>query len=507
MRSPFRVATATAAFALAAVVVTGCTAAPSDEETSIRIGVNSGNLAAQYDPALAFVHATDVSGIYETLYTYDTKTAALEPLLGTSYELSTDRRTLTVELRDDVEFVGGNPMTAEAVAESLTLMAAAEDSQLFGTSAEYGATYEAAGEYTLEITATKAMDVPGGFFEIILGGIPIADPESFADREAAAQSPMGTGPYLIDEVVPEVSAKLVRNPDYWDPDRYPFDEVTILAFDDDVARLNALSSGQIDAGSLGLTVAQEATDAGFVASTSEAGRFTALWIADRAGTIVPALADIRVREAMQLAFDRETINETLNRGYGFLTSQPGISSTGEYVEGGDDRYGYDPDRARELMAEAGYADGFEFVLPTTTFLGVSDWAPVVQQSLADIGITVTLEPFSDASAWFGAAMSGEYPVIMYREQPGDMARVFLIPDALFNNPHFDDPVVAEAWDTVLNGTSEEAEAARHEIGARSLDEAWMVVIANSKVLWFSKEGITVEVDGAGYPHLDQFGLS
>jgi peptide/nickel transport system substrate-binding protein len=497
-----------AALAVAGGVITGC-AAPSPDVgvTSITIGVTPSNLGAEYDPAIAGVYSVDGSGVFESLYTYDPKTIELVPVLGTSYELSDDRRTLTVELRHDVEFVGGTPMTAEAVAESLSLMAALEDSQLFGISTDYGATYSAAGEYTVQITSTKAMDVPGGFFEIILGGIPIVDPASFADREAAAASPRGTGAYLIDEVVPEVSVSLVRNPDYWDPDRYPFDEVTILAFDDDVARLNALTSGQIDAGSLGLNFAQEAEDAGFTASTSEWGRFTALWIADRAGTIVPALADIRVREAISLAFDREAINETLNQGYGVVTSQPAIPSTAEYVEGGDDRYGYDPERARELLAEAGYADGFDIVMPSTTFLGIADWQPVVQQSLADIGIRVTFESYADVGAWFDAAMSGRYPVIMYREGPSDVGRVFINPDALFNHPRFDDPVVAEAWDTVFNGTSEDAERARHDIGARSLDQAWLVVFANSKVLWFSREGVTVDVDGGGFPQLWQFGRS
>jgi peptide/nickel transport system substrate-binding protein len=503
-----RIVTALAALAIAGGVMTGCTASPADEgTTSIRIGVNPSNLAARYDPATAFIHATDTSGLYESFFTGDTKTGELEPLLATSYELSDDRKTLTVELRDDVKFVGGDPMTADAVVEFFNLLAADEESGLFTPAADFGATFEATGEYSIKVTTTGPMDVPGvGLYYFVLG-THIANPKSMADREAAATSPQGTGPYLVDEIVPEVSVKLVRNPDYWNPEAYPFDEVEILAFDDDVARLNALTSGQVDAASLGLSFAQEATEADFNVNLSpNGGRFTALWIADRAGTIVPALADRRVREAMQLAFDREAINETINQGYGLVTSQLGNPATDEYVEGGDDRYGYDPERARELMAEAGYADGFDLAIPSTTFLGVNAWEPVVTQSLADIGIRVTIDSYADAGAWFTEAMSGRYPVIMYSEQPGDALRVFLTPDALFNGTKYMDPVIAEAWDAVLTGTTDEMKAALTQIGERTLDEAWMVVFASTPVLWFSREGITVEVDGAGFPHLDQFGV-
>jgi peptide/nickel transport system substrate-binding protein len=497
--------TTAAAIAITTVMVAGCAATPADETASIRIGVNAASLQGQYDPATAFIFALDTSGIYESLFFRDPRTFELQPNLAISYELGDDRRTMTVELRDDVSFVGGEPMTAAAVAEFLTLLAADEEASVYPIfTTQYSATFTAIGETTIEVTTAKAIDVPGGFLENFTQ-TPIADPASMADREAAATTPKGTGPYLIDEVVPQVSAVLVRNPDYWDPERYPFDEVTILAFDDDVARLNALKSGQIDAAPIGLRMADEARAAGFTMNLSAAGRYATLWIADRAGTIVPALADVRVREAISLAFDRETINETLNFGYGVVTSQPGVSTTPEYVPGGEDRYGYDPERARRLMAEAGYSDGFDMTIPITSFLGISDWGPVVQQSLADIGIRVTFDDFPDVGAWFGAGFSGEYPVFLATAESPNVSLNFFAPDAMFNHPTYVDPVTTELWNTVLNGSSEEALEARAEIAAYALDQAWLAVFANTPHLWASRSGFTVNVDNAGFPQLLSFG--
>jgi peptide/nickel transport system substrate-binding protein len=504
-----RLVAAAAGLTLAAGFVTGCAATQADDDaTSIRIGVYPSSLSGNYDPATAFIYALDTSAVYESLFLRDPRTSEPEPNLAVSYEISEDRRSVTFELRDDVRFVGGTPMTAEAVAEFFTLLSRDEESGPYAIFTEHEATFAATGETTLEVTASKAVDAPNGLFEW-LGGTPIADPASMADREAAAASPQGTGPYLVEEFVPEVSATLVRNPDYWDPNSalYPYDEVEILVFDDDVARLNALKSGQIDAAPLGLNLAGEADDAGLTAHLSAGGRFTALWIADRAGAHVPALADQRVRQAIALAFDRETINETLNYGFGIVTSQPGIETSGVYVPDGDERYGYDPERARELLAEAGYAGGFDITIPTTTFLGINEWAPVVQQSLADIGIRVSYEDFADVSAYFGAAVSGDYPVILFRDDPGagNVIRVFVGPDAVFNHPRYEDPVVAELWETIRTGTSDEAVEAQAELGAYTLDQAWLAVITNSKYLWMSQDGFPVNVDTSGFPQLLSFG--
>jgi peptide/nickel transport system substrate-binding protein len=499
----------------AVLAVTGCQGASTpDEELSVRIGVSSGLLASQFDPFAVAFYQSDVSGVYETLATGklnpdDPSINGLQPLLAKTFELSDDRKTLTVELHSGVRYADGTPMTAESVVEYFEALATDPDSPyLVPLGGDFNARFEPLDDTTFEVTTDRPIDAPGGPYGTILLSSVMVNPDSLSDREALATTPNGTGPYLVDEVVPQVKTVLVRNPDYWGgDDRYPFDEITFMAFDDDVALLNALKSGQIDAAPVGLASAPEAEAAGF-SLFENSGRFTALWIADRGGDIVPALGDARVRQAIAYAFDREAINESINHGHGRVTSQ-GASRDNRfgYIEGGDDRYGYDLEKARNLMREAGYEDGFELTIPTTAFLGIDAWVPIVEQTLSELNIRVTWEPAANADAYFQVALSGQYPALLYSEQPTGLFGIFLSPGAVFDVPAYEDPQTAKYWDTIVNGSRDDVAAAYAAIAEYALDEAWLIVFASANNIWAADAGISVSVQSDGFAMVRYFGVT
>jgi peptide/nickel transport system substrate-binding protein len=490
-----RLAAASIAAALALSLV-GCgSAAPSAEvPDTLRLGVGPDFVGQVYAaPGLHLYFAYDVSGQYESLFARHSSTAlgGLVPLLATGYEQSEDWKTVTITLREGVTFVDGEKFTAAGLKTYLEGMGALDEWWMSYYWNEYAPTLTALDDTTLEITSDKPMSlVEQRFLHLLLTWLPIMSPKVIDDPEQP--NPAGTGPYVVESSTPEVGVTMVRNEEYWDPEEFPFDRIELTVFADEVAALNALISGQIDATNVSPALADEAKEQGMTINLSEvSGGSAFLHIADLEGTVVPALADKRVRQAISLAFDREAINESMNHGYGVVTSQPFIETQPEYVEGGDDRYGYDPDRAKELLAEAGYPDGFDVDL--LCLAGASDTQiPVVTQSLADIGIRATTECLQ-YDAWGDAISKPSKYAIQLSGSPAQMVvSLFAASDAGLNSFKVEDPELDDRWATMQNGPSAAAETAADELGEYILDEAMFAVFAAGKASWATAPGFLVD---------------
>jgi peptide/nickel transport system substrate-binding protein len=474
-----------------AALIAGCTqpaAEPEDTELSLRIGSTPGTwdpLDPAYYPASAPSQA-----VYEPLIMLDAE-GQPQPWLAESFEVSDDGLTITLELRDDVDFSDGTHLDAAAVDTYLEAFFASEGASTGAQSpfAADGVTVDAAGEYTLELTSTKPIR---GLFYNNLSQVHIGSPVAIEDRAALAETPAGTGPFLLDELVADASISYVANPDYWNRDAFPFDTLELIVFTDDVAALNALQSGQIDAANIDdLSLASGAADDESLELHRGAGGQPTLFFIDREGATVPALADKRVRQAINMAFDREGINDALNFGLGTVSSQPFVPTEAAYVEGGDDRYPYDPDAARELLAEAGYADGFSFTV--ASIAGVTDgYEPILQQSLADIGIDIVFEQVAAADAltlFFDKWPNEAYPVASYPLVVG-LTRFYWV-EAFLGG--FEDATAQGLYDTYLTGSDEESAAAIAELGEYLLDEAWFAPLSAPPCLIVSRPGLTVNV--------------
>jgi peptide/nickel transport system substrate-binding protein len=483
-----------------AVGLAGCgTAAEPDGPSEIRIGVSPDQLSGVYDVVIRNLYALDMKAVYDPLFQVDTVTNDLVPGLATGYEQNDDWREVTITLRDGVTFTDGEELTAQGVVDYFNALAARADWWQKAQWDTYSPTVEVVDDMSFKISSDTPMDFRSrGLLYELFRSTPIVSPAVVGDLDSLTDKAVGAGAYIVDKATVGVSVTLTRNPDYWDQDSYPYDTMILNVYADDVAALNALKADQIDATRLTNQLAADAEAQGFVLNEG-LGRFTAMYVADREGTLLPPVADQRVRQAMALAFDREQINETLNQGYGTVTSQPFHPSLPEYVEGGDDMYPYDPDQARELMAEAGYADGFDVTLPTTPFLNINQWDAVVQQYLGDIGIRVTYKNYSDTGEYFTALIAGEYPLFYYSEVFVQALPVFMTPEAIFNVfIREGDQKITDLWKTVQQaGDQDEADAAAQELGQYIMDEAFLVPFAAVDYLWLSKEGISVNVGSSG----------
>jgi len=190
---------------------------------------------------------------------------------------------------------------------------------------------------------------------------------------------------------------------------------------------------------------------------------------------VPELGDVRVRQAINCAINREGLLNAFQHGYGSVTTQAFGPTTMAFVESLNSRYPYDPARARELLAEAGAEN---FTLPLT-IPAETDSALVaqIQQQLTDVGINVELN-LLPAGAIFDEMAAGRVAIFPQRlETAHDWRQIQLsvLPTGLFNPEHTENPEVDELLNRITGAQSEaEAIAASQELNTYLVENAWFV---------------------------------
>ena len=350
---------AIAVFTVGALVLTGCGASAEGDAGSRTLTVGATSAVRSWDPA----YIGDSNEIPYAQAAYDTlirRTDADEyvPMLAESWEFSEDGKQITLILREDVTFSDGEAFNAEAVkvnAEHFSSSAGPLGSQLAGFA---GATV--VDEYTVSLQFEEA--IPDLLYNLSDAAGRMASPAAIGTG-GLATVPVGTGPYILEEgdTVQGSTYTLSKREGYWDSDLQKFDEVVFKIFPQETGLLNAIRSGQVDAGNLSdQDNIQNAKAAGIEILNPE---YHLAWAGiifyDRAGEIIPQLADSRVRRAIAHAIDGEGVLETAFLNEGTINNQIFNESSPAYETGANDTYSYDPELAKQLMAEAGYADGFK----------------------------------------------------------------------------------------------------------------------------------------------------
>ncbi|MCI2959475.1 ABC transporter substrate-binding protein [Agromyces atrinae] len=492
----FRVAAAAATAAV--LLLAGCSASDGSEQAAssetLRLGLFVPPTSFEAKSVNWGNESPYVQAVYDTLL-ISAPDGSPEPHLATSWEYNDDNTVLTLELRDDVVFTDGEAFTADVAAQNLLRFRDGTSSN-----AAYGqsiADAVAVDDDTLEITLSAPDPALLGYLAFNLGAQ--ASPASF-DASDAQTNPVGSGPYIldVDQTVAGSSYHFTANPDYWVPEMQNYDEITMLVYQDSNAMLAAIQAGEIDAANLANNDSlTQVESAGFTVSTWEQSWY-GLFLFDRAGTMNPALADVRVRQAINFAFDAEGMLQAAGGGYGTQTGQIFPERSAAFDPALDDVYAYDPDKARELLDEAGYGDGLTIEMPSAAYFPSSVLA-LVQQQLADVGITVN---YTDTGNNFIAdILAPKYPVtLMQLQQDADWALInfSLAPGATFNPAHFEDPTVNELIDVVHFGTQEEADAAVAELNAYIVEQAWFApwFRVQSSFATNADTQVTVQTDNA-----------
>jgi peptide/nickel transport system substrate-binding protein len=415
-------------------------AASAKDDITIAIQLEPPHL----DPTSAAAGAIDsvlYSNVFEGLTRFNSDGGVI-PGLAESWEISEDGLTYTFKLHDGVKFHDGTTMDAEDVKFSLDRIGAEDSANaqkaLFAAISEVNV-------IDLTTVEVKLAEANGNMlFNLAWGDAVIVAPESI---EGIKQTPIGTGAFKFDSWTQGDKVELSRNEDYWGTPA-TLTSATFKFISDPTAAFSAMMAEDVDVFS------------GFPAPENlpqfEADpRFQVLVGSTEGETILstnnkmPPFDNVKVREALAHAIDRQSIIDGAMFGYGTPIGTHFAPHNPAYVDF-TGMSNYDPEKAKALLAEAGYPDGFE----TTLFLPPPSYArrggEIIASQLAQVGIKAEITNVEWAQ-WLESVFKGKNfgLTIVSHTEPMDIG-IYANPDYYFQ---YDNPAFQELM-TKLNATTD-----------------------------------------------------
>jgi len=366
----------------------------------------TGNISALLIPFESLV--TGVTNPHSMLYdslTYVGKAGVLEPGLAVSWE-RTAPKTWLIDLRPGVVFSNGEPLNAEGVAQTLRYLKSPE-ARRFVISAEVSsiARVEVIDDLALEIITHK----PDAIFAKRLSTILIPAPKAYQELgpEAFSLAPSGTGSFMLEDWgLTTGRTVLIANPTSWRRSQQ-VDRVELLVLTEHATQLQALRTGNIDmAHNFGILELEDLESIGFKVHVIPSGQVLSLALPNNRPN--SPLNDVRVRQALNYAVDNNALADLVFGGHMRPAGQGAIPTVFGYNPD-ISPYPYDPNMARALLADAGFADGLQLVagvlipsIPEDVTMYLK-----IQQDMAAAGVNLQIKPMRGPE-WIRRYFSGDW---------------------------------------------------------------------------------------------------
>lgn len=325
--------------------------------------------------------------IFDALLQVNNETGEIEPALATEWSISEDGITYEFTLRDGVTFHDGSEFNADDVVA--TFEAGREPANA------YAASYEEATVAVIDPLRVRLVrEIPDVTYLRRLAETQIISDGQFAEggNQAIEENPIGTGPFQFVEWQKGDRIVLAANENYWEAGKPHIAELIFRPIPESSTRLAAIQTGEVDiVNRLSADEAQSLLGVdGVEVVRYPADRVYYITFNNLSTGIGQPTEDARVRQAMNHAVNRQAIIDGLFNGFaslstGFVTpSNLGYDETLE-------PFSYDPERAKELLAEAGFADGFEIGMacPIGAYTNFEEVCQAITADLAAVGITIT----------------------------------------------------------------------------------------------------------------------
>lgn len=481
-----------ALLATATLLASACsgTGSGATSETSSTLTAGAPFAPNSLDPAKinpAYHWYTDLA--YEPLI-YWAPDGSLQPGLATAWRyIGEGNMEFELELRPDVEFSDGSALDADVVKANIDHFR----QEGMSTTAYLAAVklVNVIEPLKLRLTLSEPNPLlPKLFTQVYLIGNMISS-KALSQPDKLASQTFGAGQYVLDpkETVTNDHYTYVRNPRYWDKNRVKYDKVVVKNLPNENTRLAALKTGQVDVIEATYATADAAKSAGLQISSAPVV-FTGLALADRGGEQVRALKDVRVRQALNYAVDREKITKGLFGEYGVVTEQ--IVLPGQEGYSDENIYDYDPDKAKQLLVEAGYADGFTLPVVTTAF--TTDVTQAMTDDLKAVGVRLEITADGDANKYMQDMASKKFAAygIGFGSQPVHLMgpALFLPAAAQFNPFGSSDAEVESLYSKAAAADTDSRAALDQQLIARLNEQAWFVPVAFIPVLNYAASTVS-----------------
>ena len=444
--------------------------------------------------------------IYEWLFYTNVETLEPEPGLALDWEMSPDGMTYTFHLREGVQFhEGWGEVTGEDVKYSWERMI--DENSIGSPAGQLRALIDAIevpDPYTvvLHLQKPNAELIRGHMTDYNAGGMIVCKEyvESVGDEEANAH-PIGTGPYTLAEEHQQAGPIVLKTiegvENHWrvTPE---FETVTFLLVPEEATRVAMLLAGEADLAPVSYDSVESITGAGLHVVSIPGSWVPLIWFGGIVETqperYVPdqPWADVRVRQALNYAVDREAIAESIFHGEAVPAGAPNPVPGWVDIE----PYPYDPDKAKDLLAEAGYADGFPLTLKTLVANPGAE-LPIIGEAVAlyweEIGIDVTIVP-TDWGSVRDELLAGQANNYLFTQrgqpfaEPLAPATIFFPPDGAFTS------YATEESSALLSAMMTELDADKREDLARQFgqllhDDAAGLFLLNANEPWGASEQV------------------
>jgi peptide/nickel transport system substrate-binding protein len=473
--------------------------------------------------------------IYEPLILRNME-GAMEAALATSWEPSADDPNVWVfTLREGVTFHGGEAFTAEDVVFSLNR--AMSETSNFKELLTGVTEIRAADDFTVEIVTDGPNPLlPNNMTNIMMmdagwaaeNGAEAVQDYAAGEDTFAARNTNGTGPYILESREADVRTVLSANPDYWGIGEFPLaaSEIIFTPIQNPATRVAALLTGEVDfiqdVPVQDLERVSEAEGIGLATAPQNRVIFFGMNVGDDDLTLdnvegANPFADLRVRQAMEIAINREAIQQVVMRGQsqpaGMIAPPPINGWTAEL-----DAYpAYDIEAARALMEEAGYGDGFSIQLdcPNDRYINDEAICQAAVGMLAQIGITANLSALPRAQHFpLIANLETDFYLLGWGVPTYDAEYVFNFlyhgrteGRGSWNGTRLDDPMINEMTASLTSNTDLEARNQTIADLYEWADENVIYIPIHHQVLnWGIADGWDMVVDADDAVKFKYFGM-
>ncbi len=484
---------------LSTVLVAGCTSGGSGTPGGSSAPARTLTIGATASPnsmdpttnSAAAIPQVLLYNVYETLVKLDSA-GEIRPLLAAEWSVSTDRTVYTFKLQPSAKFASGAPVDAEAVVASIERVMTLDGiTPVNKTQMSVVKGAKAVDATTVEVTLNRPSN--NWLYDMSQTAGVIIDPAGDADL---ATTPAGSGPYKLTEWLKGESVTLERNPDYWGT-APRFDKAVFRYFTDPTAQNSAMASGDLD-------IISNVTAPQALAQFEDESRFT-IHEGTTNGEIVmglnnarPALQDVRVRQAINYALDRQALMDTVWGGYGMLIGSM-VPPTDPWYEDLSGTYPYNPEKARELLAEAGHANGLTLALRVPTLPYATGSAQFIVSQLAEVGITVTVDELEFPARWIDEVMvKSNYDMTIVSHVEGRDIVKFADKNYYW---HYDNPEFNKLVEEADTGTPEDQITKMREAAQLLADDAaacWLWLLPNLIVSRADLTGIQVNATSLSF---------